>query len=238
MRRRSRSRRRAAAAPRSAPAAAAAARSRQRRRGRLTAAGLHRGSPAARCSRRNSLRVGVGSAALPAGLAQVEPVPKIRAGRRATTRLAARQVRRRHLITVIRATGAPQNRSTMDRRECAGCGLFFAAAARPVDHTDPRPRRPAGSAHGGSHINSRRPRSVAGTSAAARGRPSGDGIILDSPGLRRSLRSAMSASGLAVRAGREQPHLSCAPHGRGTILSLELRVDIADVGVDGVHRDR
>jgi hypothetical protein len=44
------------------------------------------------------------------------------AGRRATARLAARQLRRRHRITVIRPTGAPQNRSTTDRRECAGCG--------------------------------------------------------------------------------------------------------------------
>jgi hypothetical protein len=34
----------------------------------------------------------------------------------------SRQVRRRHRITVIRPTGAPQNRSTTDRRECAGCG--------------------------------------------------------------------------------------------------------------------
>ena len=35
-------------------------------------------------------------------------------------RLAARQVRRRHRIPVIRATGAPQNRSSADSRECAG----------------------------------------------------------------------------------------------------------------------
>ena len=49
-------------------------------------------------------------------------LPKFPAGRRATARLAARKVRRRHRITVIRATGAPQNRSTMDRRECAGRG--------------------------------------------------------------------------------------------------------------------
>jgi len=47
---------------------------------------------------------------------------EIPAGRWATARLAARQVRRRHWITVIRPTGAPQNRSTTDRRECAGCG--------------------------------------------------------------------------------------------------------------------
>jgi hypothetical protein len=49
-------------------------------------------------------------------------VLKFPAGRRATTNLAARQVRRHHRIKVIGATGAPQNRSTTDRRECAGCG--------------------------------------------------------------------------------------------------------------------
>src|SRR4029077_2954309 len=41
------------------------------------------------------------------------------AGRRATARLAARQVRRRHRIPVIRATGTPQNRSSADSRACA-----------------------------------------------------------------------------------------------------------------------
>jgi len=39
---------------------------------------------------------------------------------RTTTKLAARQVRRRHRIMVIRATGAPQNRSPADCRACAG----------------------------------------------------------------------------------------------------------------------
>src|ERR1700674_2962436 len=39
-----------------------------------------------------------------------------------TLSFAARQVRRRHRITVIRATGAPQNRSSTDSRECAGSG--------------------------------------------------------------------------------------------------------------------
>jgi hypothetical protein len=58
----------------------------------------------------------------PGGLAHVNPLLKIPAGRRATARLAARQVRRRHRITMIRTTGAPQTRSTMDRRECAGSG--------------------------------------------------------------------------------------------------------------------
>ena len=46
------------------------------------------------------------------------------------------------------------------------------------------------------------------------------------------------ASGLAGWASGQQPHLSCALDRRGTILSLELRVDVADVSVDGVHRDR
>jgi hypothetical protein len=41
---------------------------------------------------------------------------------RATIRLAARQVRRRHRILVIRATGAPQIRSPADGRACAGSG--------------------------------------------------------------------------------------------------------------------
>ena len=40
----------------------------------------------------------------------------------ATTRLAASQVRRRHQITVIRATGARQDRSSADSRVCAGSG--------------------------------------------------------------------------------------------------------------------
>jgi len=46
-------------------------------------------------------------AALPDGLAHVSPLLKFPAGRRATASVAARQVRRRHLILVIRATGAP-----------------------------------------------------------------------------------------------------------------------------------
>jgi hypothetical protein len=66
--------------------------------------------------------VGVGWATHPGGLAHVNPLLKFPAGRQATASLAARQVRRRHRITVIRATGAPQNRSTTDRRECAGSG--------------------------------------------------------------------------------------------------------------------
>src|SRR2546428_529206 len=66
--------------------------------------------------------VGVGLAALPGGLAHVSPLLEFPAGRRAATRLAARQVRRRHRILVIRATGAPQNRSSTDSRECAGSG--------------------------------------------------------------------------------------------------------------------
>jgi hypothetical protein len=48
--------------------------------------------------------VGVGLAALPRGLAHIDPLLKFPAGRRATARLAAGQVRRRHLIPVIRAT--------------------------------------------------------------------------------------------------------------------------------------
>jgi diketogulonate reductase-like aldo/keto reductase len=52
---------------------------------------------------------------------------------------------------------------------------------------------------------------------------------LDRPAARRAL---------TVQACREQPHLSCAPYCRGTILGPELRVDVSDVGVDGVHRDR
>ena len=58
--------------------------------------------------------VGVGWAALPGGLAHVSPLLKIPAGRRAAARLAARQVRRRHRIMVIRATG-PRPESTMAR---------------------------------------------------------------------------------------------------------------------------
>jgi hypothetical protein len=40
------------------------------------------------------------------------------------------------------------------------------------------------------------------------------------------------------RAGREQPHVSGALYRRGTVLGLKLGVDVADVGVDGIHRDR
>jgi uridylate kinase len=43
----------------------------------------------------------------PRGLCPVHPLLKFPAGRRATTRLAAGQVSRRHRIMVIRATGAP-----------------------------------------------------------------------------------------------------------------------------------
>jgi hypothetical protein len=52
----------------------------------------------------------VGWAALPGGLAHVNPLLKFPGGR-ATTRLAARQVRRRHRITVIRATDLGHRRS-------------------------------------------------------------------------------------------------------------------------------
>jgi len=45
------------------------------------------------------------------------------------------------------------------------------------------------------------------------------------------------AGDLSVRASREQPALACALHGGGTVSSLELRVDIANVSIDGVHRD-
>jgi hypothetical protein len=48
--------------------------------------------------------VKVGSAALPGGLFPVNPLPKFPAGWWATFSLAARQVRRHHRITVIRAT--------------------------------------------------------------------------------------------------------------------------------------
>ena len=63
---------------------------------------------------------------------------------------------------------------------------------------------------------------------------------LAEPDYGRSSRSLgdVRLAGLAVQASREQPYLSRASHRRGTILSLELRVDVADVGVDGVHRDR
>ena len=58
-------------------------------------------SLAARCSRRISIRLGwFGSA--PGGLANVNPLLKFPAGRRASASVAARQVRRRHLILVIR----------------------------------------------------------------------------------------------------------------------------------------
>jgi len=46
--------------------------------------------------------VGVGSAALPGGLAYAEPVPKSLPGGGPLARLAARQVKGRHLIQVIR----------------------------------------------------------------------------------------------------------------------------------------
>src|SRR6516164_6223692 len=46
-----------------------------------------------------------GLAALPAGLVHAGPLLRFPAGWRATARLAARQVSRRHRITVIRATG-------------------------------------------------------------------------------------------------------------------------------------
>ena len=58
----------------------------------------------------------------PGSLAHVSPLLEFPAGRRAAASVAARQVRRYHRITVIRATGAPQNRSSTDRRECAGSG--------------------------------------------------------------------------------------------------------------------
>jgi hypothetical protein len=47
--------------------------------------------------------VGVGWAALPSGLAHAKATPKSLPGRLATARLAARQVRRRRRILVIRA---------------------------------------------------------------------------------------------------------------------------------------
>src|SRR6516162_2571564 len=48
---------------------------------------------------------GVGWAALPGGLAHVGPLPEYPCREGATTRLAPRQVRGRHQITVIRAAG-------------------------------------------------------------------------------------------------------------------------------------
>ena len=68
--------------------------------------------------------VGGGPAAPPGGLAHVNPLLKFPAGRRATASLAARQVRRRHRIKVIRATGAPQNQSCTIVPEpcCCMCG--------------------------------------------------------------------------------------------------------------------
>jgi hypothetical protein len=62
----------------------------------------------------------VGSAALSGGLAHVDPLLQFPIGRRATTSVAARQVRRRHLILVIRATGAPQTRSSVAADERPG----------------------------------------------------------------------------------------------------------------------
>ena len=61
-------------------------------------------SLAARCSRRISIRLGwFGSA--PGGLAHVNPLLKFPAGRRAIASVAARQVKRRHLILVIPLNG-------------------------------------------------------------------------------------------------------------------------------------
>jgi hypothetical protein len=58
----------------------------------------------------------------PGGLAHANPLPKFPAGRRATTRLAARQARKRHRITVIHATGDTTEPIFMDRRECGVTG--------------------------------------------------------------------------------------------------------------------
>jgi hypothetical protein len=55
----------------------------------------------------------------PGSLAHVNPLLKFTAGRRATASVAARQVRSRHLILVIRATEAPQNRTSTDSRAVA-----------------------------------------------------------------------------------------------------------------------
>ena len=54
-------------------------------------------------------------------LARVAPLLKFLPGRAAES-LAAGWVRKRHRITVIDATGAPQNRSSMDWRECGVSG--------------------------------------------------------------------------------------------------------------------
>jgi hypothetical protein len=66
--------------------------------------------------------VGIRQAAPQAGSPMSIRCCKFPAGRRAATRLAAGQVRRRHRIMVIRAAGAPQNRSSADSRACAGSG--------------------------------------------------------------------------------------------------------------------
>ncbi len=58
------------------------------------------------------------------------------------------------------------------------------------------------------------------------------------PGVPAGRQARRPGGGLASHSSGKQPHLSCAPYCRGTILSLELGVDIADVGVDCVHRDR
>ena len=64
------------------------------------------------------------------------------------------------------------------------------------------------------------------------------GLLCCSPVIDPGLPASVTSSRIYLVASREQPHLSCAPYRRGTILSLELGVDVADVGVDGVHRDR
>src|SRR6202167_6515020 len=43
---------------------------------------------------------------------------------------------------------------------------------------------------------------------------------------------------LAGRPGREQPYLAGPMHGRGAILGLELGVNVADVRINRVDRDR
>jgi hypothetical protein len=105
-----------------APGAAAAARRHRYRRASLTPAGLLRGSLAARCSRRISLRLEFAWQHPRRSRPCQSASEKFLAGRRATIRLAARQVGSRHRIMVIRATAAPQNRSPADGRACAGCG--------------------------------------------------------------------------------------------------------------------
>jgi hypothetical protein len=71
--------------------------------GRRTDAGSRRGSLPVRCSRTISLRPGwLGSA--PRRARACRTTAEIRAGRRAATTLAARQVRKRHQITVIHRT--------------------------------------------------------------------------------------------------------------------------------------